>query len=71
MDTTRDRDTLVEAARDGGMLTDLRDTFVLAEEYDGGTGRYLGLRAGGGAPIVIDNNTDLPPNSRASLRVRI
>jgi hypothetical protein len=55
----KDRDTLVEAARDGGMLTDLSDTFALAEQYDEEAGRYLGLRAGGGAPLVIDNNTCL------------
>ena len=55
----KNRDTLVEAARDGGMRTDLRDTFVLAEGYDEDAERYLGLREGGGAPSVIDNNTCL------------
>jgi len=51
-----DRNTIVDAVRDGGLSTTPEDTFALAEDFDEAAGRYLGLRLGQGAPSVIDNS---------------
>ena len=53
----RDRDTLIEAIRDGAMTLTPEDTFAVAEAYDEAADRYLGLRSAGGAPAVIDDRT--------------
>ena len=53
----RDRDTLIEAIRDGAMTLTPEDTFAVAEAYDEAADRYLGLSPAGGAPSVIDNRT--------------
>jgi hypothetical protein len=53
------RDTIIEAVRDGASLLTPEDAFATAEGYDEGTGRYLGLRAGQGAPSAIENQTCL------------
>ena len=53
----RDRDTLIEAIRDGAMTLTPEDTFAVAEAYDEAADPYLGLSPAGGAPSVIDNRT--------------
>ena len=53
----RDRDTLIEAVRDGAHTLKPEDTFAVAEAYDEAADRYLGLSPAGGAPSVIDNRT--------------
>jgi hypothetical protein len=55
----KDRDTILEAVRDGASVLIADDTFATVEDYDGATGRYLGLRIGGGSPASIDNHTCL------------
>jgi len=55
----KDRDTIIEAVRDGASVLLIEDTFATAEEYDDANGRYLGLRVGGGASSAIDNRTCL------------
>jgi len=51
------RETLVEAIADGAGALIIDDTFATAERFDETTGRYLGLRVGGGPPAVLDNRT--------------
>ncbi len=53
----KSRDTLVEAVKDGAGALIVDDTFAVAEAFDETTGRYLGLRVGGGAPSHIDDTT--------------
>ena len=53
----RDRDTLIEAIRDGAMTLTPEDTFAIAEAYDEAADCYLGLSPAGRAPSVIDNRT--------------
>jgi uncharacterized protein len=55
----KDRETILEAVRDGASVLLIEDTFATAEDYDEATGRYLGLRVGGGASSAIDNRTCL------------
>jgi hypothetical protein len=55
----KDRDTILEAVRDGASVLIADDTFATAEDYDDASGRYLGLRIGGGSPSSIDNRTCL------------
>ena len=55
----KDRETIVEAVRDGGSVLITDDTFATAEDYDEASGRYLGLRLGEGGPSAIDNHTCL------------
>ena len=55
----RDRETIIEAVREGASVLLIQDTFATAEDYDEAAGRYLGLRVGGGAPSAIDNRTCL------------
>lgn len=51
------RDVLVGAVRDGGAQLVVEDTFAVAEGYDQGQKRYLGLKMGGGGPAVVGNDT--------------
>ena len=53
----KDRQTLVNAVRDGATAMNPDDTFATAEAFDETTGRYLGLRYGVSSPAVIDNHT--------------
>lgn len=55
----KNRDTIIEAVRDGASLLVADDTFATAEGYDEETKRYLGLRLGQGSPSAIDNRTCL------------
>ena len=43
----KDRETILEAVRDGASVLLIEDTFATAEDYDEAAGRYLGLRVGG------------------------
>ena len=52
----KSRDTLVAAIKDGASALIIDDTFAVAEAFDEATGRYLGLRIGGGAPSVLGNS---------------
>ena len=53
----KNRDTLVRAVQDGTAVLLTDDTFATAEAYDEDSGRYLGLRIGGGGTSAIDNST--------------
>ena len=66
----KDRETILEAVRDGASVLLIEDTFATAEDYDDATGRYLGLRVGGGAPSAIDNRTCLVKVDVARKQVR-
>ena len=55
----KDRDTILEAVRDGASVLIADDTFAIAEDYEEAERRYLGLRIGGGSPSSIDNRTCL------------
>jgi predicted AAA+ superfamily ATPase len=56
----RDPDVLYEAVRDGvSKLSWRADTFAYADDFDGASGRYLGLSAGGLGRIVTDGNARL------------
>ena len=56
------RETLLNAIRDGASVLIPEDTFATAELYNEDSGRYLGLRIGGG-PSSLDahaRNEDSP-----------
>jgi hypothetical protein len=53
------RATLEKAVLDGASMLIPDDTFATAETFDADSGRYLGLRIGGGGNISITSNTCL------------
>jgi hypothetical protein len=53
------RATLEKAVLDGASMLLPDDTFATAETFDADSGRYLGLRIGGGGNISITSNTCL------------
>ena len=53
------RATLEKAVLDGVSMLLPDDTFATAETFDADSGRYLGLRIGGGGNISITSNTCL------------
>jgi len=55
----KDRDTILDAVHDGASVLITDDTFAIAEAFDDASGRYLGLRLGGGSPAALDNRTCL------------
>ena len=65
----RDRDTILDAVRDGVARVTVDDTFAVAESFDPEKGHYAGLRMGGSVPTTIDNRTCLikPAVARAQL----
>ena len=50
------RETLEGAVQDGASLLIPDDTFATAEDYDEESGRYLGLRIGGGGTLSMGNS---------------
>jgi uncharacterized protein len=55
----KDRDALLRAIQDGISTVVSPTEFAYAEAYDEQTGRYVGLRMGGGRSVVMDSSSVL------------
>jgi predicted AAA+ superfamily ATPase len=53
----KNRDVLLRAIQEGTSTVVESDNFAYAEAYDEESGRYLGLRAGGGGSVVLGSNS--------------
>ncbi len=53
----KNRETIVAAIQDGAAELTIQDTFATAAGWDEQKQRYRGLKAGGGAPAVIEKGT--------------
>ncbi len=67
----KDQDVLLQAIREGISTIASSDLFAYAGGYDEESGRYLGLRTGGGGSVVLDSSSLIVKPEAARAQVEL